>query len=174
MLGASQSITINGCATHASRRMDVPADSRMCRVITPTCRANGYRKESGRMRKAGRPRKHDDITAETVVDMYKNNEPIKEICRKTNVPASTLYHILARHGLSARRTPAHNHSDIGFALHDIHTEQELVMHYLLIDNERMTQMLLDMGVYTGTATSKAVPTRTHDASSVQADNKEGN
>jgi transposase-like protein len=126
------------------------------------------------MRKSGRPRKHDDTTANTVVDMYQNGEPIKEICRKTDVPPSTVYHILARHGLSARRTPTHNHSDIGFSLHDIHTEQEQIMHYLLIDNERLTRMLLDMGVYTGTATSKAVPPRTQQASSVQAVDKEGN
>jgi hypothetical protein len=125
------------------------------------------------MRHAGKPRKHNDAKAATVVDMYKNGEPIKEICEATGLARSTIYQMLKRHGLTARRTDTHDHDLVGFELQDIATEMEVEFNFLVLENEHLQKTLLDMGVYTGTASSKAVPQRTHTASSVGAD-KEGN
>ena len=118
------------------------------------------------MRSAGKPRKHDDATAATVVDMYKNGDPIKDICETTGLARSTIYQMLKRHGLTARRTDSHTHDMIGFEVQDIDTELQVEYTVLVLENRRLQKMLLDMGVYTGTASSKAVPQRTQDASSV--------
>lgn len=125
------------------------------------------------MRQSGRPRQIGDDIAQQVVDLYKDGAPIKQIEQTVGIHKSTIYEMLKRHGLTARRTTAHKQDSIGFELQDMHTEQEQIMHCLVLDNQHLKQMILDMGVYAGTATSEAVPHRTQTASSVVSGSNKG-